>query len=158
MIARDADLSLLGGAAQSVEIPDVTSGKLTLSSIFLSSSAATPSAPGSGDAEALRDVQTLRRFKRDESLYFQLYVYNVAGAAEGKSDVVLQAQILSGGNPIAASKPQPVTVERKDGMPLPQSSVMGLEGLAPGRYVLRIVVVDNKAKATVHRDLDFTVS
>ena len=35
---------------------------------------------------------------------------------------MLQAQILSGGKPIAASKPQPVTLQRKDGVPLPQSS------------------------------------
>ena len=42
-------------------------------------------------------------------------------------------------------------------MPLPQSSGMSLEGLTPGRYDLRIVVVDRKANATVHRDVDFTV-
>jgi len=102
-------------------------------------------------------VQTLRRFKRGENLYFQLYVYNAAAGGEGASDVVLQAQILSGSKPIAASQPQPVALEQKDGMPLPQSSMMSLEGLAPGRYELRIVVVDRKTKATVHRDVNFTV-
>jgi hypothetical protein len=34
---------------------------------------------------------------------------------------------------------------------------MSLQGLAPGRYVLRIVVVDRKANTTVHRDVDFSV-
>ncbi len=158
LIAREPALQPLGGAVQQVEIPDLKEGKLTLSSVFLSTSAATAAPPGSsGEVEALRDVQTLRRFKRGETLYFQLYVYNVPGGDEGASDVVLQAQILSGAKPIAASKPQPVTAERKDGVPLPQSSAMSLEGLAPGRYELRIVVVDSKAKATVHRDVDFTV-
>jgi hypothetical protein len=34
---------------------------------------------------------------------------------------------------------------------------MSLEGLAPGRYELRVVVVDRKASATAFRDIDFTV-
>ena len=157
LMAREPAQALLGGAVQSIEVPDLGAGMLTLSSVFLSTSAATAGPPESGDAEALRDVQTLRRFERGESLYFQLYVYNAVAGGEGASDVVLQAQILSGSKPIAASQPQPVTLERKDGMPLPQSSMMSLEGLAPGRYQLRIVVVDRKTKATVHRDVDFTV-
>jgi VWFA-related protein len=157
LMAREPAQALLGGAVQSVEIPDLGAGKLTLSSVFLSTSAATAGPPGSGDTEALRDVQTLRRFKQGESLYFQLYVYNATAGGEGASDVVLQAQILSGSKPIAASQPQPVTLERKDGMPLPQSSMMSLEGLAPGRYQLRIVVADRKTNTTVHRDVDFTV-
>ena len=159
MIARDLARVPLGGAVQWIEIPDLKEGKLALSSVFLSKSAATAgaAAPGSGDAEALRDVQTLRRFKQSEGLFFQLYVYNVLGGDEAASDVVLQAQILSGAKPIAASKPQPVTLERKDGVPLPESSAMSLVGLASGRYVLRIVVVDPRANATVHRDVDFNV-
>ena len=156
LIAREPAGAPLGGAAQRVEIPDLAAGKLALSSVFLSTAAGT-AAPADADGEALRDVQTLRRFKAGDSLYFQLYVYNVLGGDEGASDAVLQAQILSGGKPIAASKPQPLTLEKKDGVPVPQSSAMSLEGLAPGRYDLRIVVVDRKANATVHRDVDFLV-
>jgi len=158
LIAREPALAPLGGAVQWVEIPDLAAGKLTLSSVFLSTSAATAGdATRDGGGEALRDVQTLRRFKRSENLYFQLYVYNVREGDQAASDVVLQAQILSGGKPIAASKPQPVTLDWKDGVLLPQSSAMGLESLTPGRYELRIVVVDRNTKATVYRDVDFTV-
>jgi VWFA-related protein len=156
LIAREPSGSPLGGATQQVEIPDLATGKLALSSVFLSKAAET-AAPAGGEGEELRDVQTLRRFKSGDSLYFQLYVYNVAGSSEGASDAVLQAQILSGGKPIAASKPDPLTLETKDGVPLPQSSGMSLEGLSPGRYELRIVVVDRKADVTAHRDVDFTV-
>ncbi len=156
LIAREPAGSALGGATQQFEIPDLKTGQLALSSIFLSTSAGT-AAPGGGEGEALRDVQTLRKFKPGDSLFFQLYVYNVAGSAEGASDAVLQAQILSAGKPIAASKPDPLVLQKKDGVPLPQSSGMSLEGLTPGRYDLRIVVVDRKANATVHRDIDFTV-
>jgi hypothetical protein len=156
LIAREPTGTLIGGAAQRVEVPDLGTGKLALSSVFLSASAGTET-PAGGEGEALRDVQTLRRFKPGDSLYFQLYVYNVVGASEGTSGAVLQAQILSGGKPIAASKPQPLVLQKRDGVPLPQSSGMSLEGLAPGRYDLRIVVVDGKANATAHRDVDFTL-
>jgi VWFA-related protein len=156
VVAREPGGSALGGATQQIEVPDLRAGRLALSSIFLSTAAGS-AAPAGGEGETLRDVQTLRKFKPGDSVFFQLYVYNVAGSAEGASDAVLQAQILSGGKPIAASKPEPLELKKKDGVPLPQSSGMSLEGLTPGRYDLRIVVVDKKANATAHRDVDFTV-
>ena len=42
-------------------------------------------------------------------------------------------------------------------MPLPQSNGMSLEGFEPGRYELRVVVVDRKANTTAFRSVDFTV-
>ncbi len=156
LVAREPAKAPLAAVSQQVEIPDLKAGQLALSSVFLSTAAGTAT-PAGGEGETLRDVQTLRRFKAADTLYFQLYVYNVLGAAEGASDAVLQAQILSAGKPIAASTPQPLVLQKKDGVPLPQSSGMSLEGLTAGRYDLRIVVVDKKANATVHRDVDFTV-
>ena len=99
----------------------------------------------------------LRRFKRSDSLYFQLYVYNALADDKGRTDVVLQAQIRLGGELIAASKPLPVAFQRKDGLPLPESNGMSLQDLTPGRYELRVVVVDRKADATAHRSFNFTV-
>jgi VWFA-related protein len=160
LIVREPGLAPLGGAEQNVEIPDLGQGRLTLSGVFLSVSAgATGSlAPEGVEApETLRDAQVRRRFKRSEGVYFQVYVYNVQVDEKGASDVVLQAQIRSGARLVAASKPQPVAFQQKDGVPLPQSNGMSLEGLAPGRYELRVVVVDRKASATAFRDIDFTV-
>ena len=160
LIVREPGLAPLGGAAQRVEIPDLREGKLTLSGLFLSASAGTTGslAPdGTMDSDALHDAQVRRRFKRSEGLTFQLYVYNVQADEKGASDVVLQAQIRSGANVVAASRPQPVTLRQKDGVPLPQSNGMSLEDLAPGHYALRVVVVDRKAIATAFRDVDFAV-
>ncbi|HUL78001.1 MAG TPA: hypothetical protein VL691_12115, partial [Vicinamibacteria bacterium] len=160
LIVREPGLPPLGGAAQRVEIPDLREGKLTLSGLFLSvSGGATGSlAPDSArDSDAVHDAQVRRRFKRSEGLTFQLYVYNVQADEKGASDVVLQAQIRSGANVVAASRPQPVTLRQKDGVPLPQSNGMSLEDLAPGHYALRVVVVDRKAIATAFRDVEFAV-
>ena len=110
-----------------------------------------------GGNDAPRDVSARRRFQRGESLYFQIYVYNPAADEKGSRDVVLQAQVWSGGSAIAASKPQPVAFRTRDGVPLPETNEIGLQGLGPGHYDLRVVVVDRKANATVFRKVDFTV-
>jgi VWFA-related protein len=156
LVVVGANLAPLGGAAQSIDVPNLADQKLALSSVFLATSAKPaggPAADGAGVGETLRDVQVSRSFKRGEGLYFQLYVYNVAPDA----DVVLQAQIRSGEKLVGASKPQPVTVQQKDGVLLPQSNGMSLEGFASGRYELRVVVVDRKTNLTVFRAIDFTV-
>jgi VWFA-related protein len=163
LVVLDSSRAPLGEASEKVEIPDLADKKLALSSVFLSSateSATTaPKGPASeaGGGETLHDVQARRRFKRGENLFFQVYVYNVAPDESGQSDVVLQAQIRFNGKLIAASKPQPVTFRQKDGVPLPQSNGMSLEGFDSGYYDLRVVVVDRRAGATAFRDVDFTV-
>ena len=102
-------------------------------------------------------MQALRRFKNRDSLFFQVYVYNLRGEAEGASDAVLQAQLRQGETLVAASQPQPIKLERKDGALLPQTNGMPLESLPRGSYQLRVVVMDKKANATVNRQVDFTI-
>jgi VWFA-related protein len=155
LFARETQLGQLGGATQSVDIPDVSQNKLTMSGVFLSSAA--PGAAGTGKSEKMRDVQAVRRFKQGASLYFQLYVYNARTDPSGARDVVLQAQIWSAGKAVAASKPQPAAFQQKDGVTLPETNGMPLEGLAPGDYELRVVVVDRKAPETIFRRVDFAV-
>jgi VWFA-related protein len=155
LVAREKKVASLGGAAQWVEIPDLGDNKLAMSGVFLSS--ATPgAATGSGD-ETFRDAHAVRRFRPGESLYFQLYVYNPRLDEKGASEVVLQAQIFSGTKVVAVSKPQAASLRAKDGVPLPETNGMPLEGIAPGRYELKVVVVDRKANATIFRRVDFTV-
>jgi VWFA-related protein len=152
VVAREPALAPSGGASQWLDVPDLGAKKLTLSSLFVS--ATSGASPGKG-GETIRDAQLLRRFTRRDTLYFQLYVYNPQADAAGATDVVLQAQIRSGKDPIAASKPQAVTFQLKDGVPVPQGNGMSLESLAPGEYELRVVVVDRKANATAFRDVSF---
>jgi VWFA-related protein len=156
VVAREPGKEPLGGVTQAFEVPDLAERTLTLSSLFVSAAAGAEPGAGQGD-EALHEAQLLRRFKRSGSLYFQLYVYNALVDESGATDVVLQAQIRAGAELIAASKPLPVAFQRKDGLPLPESNGMSLRDLTPGRYELRVVVVDRKADATAHRSVDFTV-
>ena len=160
LVAREPKLGQLGGAAEWVEIPELGEKKLAMSGVFLSSSApasASAVAGGPGGSEMLRDSHALRRFKPGERLYFQFYVYNPLVDEKGVSDVVLQAQILSGGKVLAASKPQPAALQKKDGVPVPETNGMPLESLAPGSYELRVVVVDRRVNVTAFRRVAFTV-
>jgi VWFA-related protein len=154
IIAREPALAPLGGASQWLDVPDLGAKTLTLSSLFVS--ATSGASPGAGEGqETLRDAQLRRQFTKSDTLYFQVYVYNAVADPTGATDVVLQAQIRSGKDTIAASKPQAVTFQQKDGLPLPQGNGMSLESLAPGDYELRVVVVDRKANATAFRDVVF---
>ena len=157
LVARERGVELMGGAAQWLEVPDLSAGTLTVSSLFLSTSAAAVGENATPAEEGLRDVQTQRRFKADQSLYFQLYVYNPTRDDQHRADVVLQAQLRSGGALVAASPPQPAALQEKDGVPLPETNGMPLQGLAAGPYELRVVVVDRKANVTAARSVDFTV-
>jgi VWFA-related protein len=148
LVARERGLVQQGGASLPVEVPDLKEKKLTMSGVFLST--ASPGAPATTETVS-------HRFKRGASLSFQFYVYNPALDAEGHSDVVLQAQVWSGGKATAASPVQPVRLQQKDGVPVPETNVMALEGLGAGAYELRVVVQDRKANATAFRKVAFTI-
>jgi len=155
--ARDMAKQKLGGSSQWIEIPDLKSGALALSGVFLSKGAPKAAGPGGEAAEDIKDVQALRRFTTKDTLYFQVYVYNLSEEAGAGADAVLQAQLRQGESLVAASSPQPVKVERKDGVLLPQTNGMPLAGLPVGRYALKVVVMDKRAKTTASRDIDFSV-
>ncbi len=153
--ARDMGKQKLGGSSQWIEIPNLKDGALALSGVFLSKGAPKAAGPGGEAAEDIKDVQALRRFSAKDTLYFQVYAYNLK--EEPDADAVMQAQLRQGETLVAASQPQPVKVERKDGALLPQTNGMPLAGLPAGRYALRVVVMDKRAKATASRDVDFSV-
>jgi VWFA-related protein len=154
VVAHESKSNQAGGAARWIEVPDLSSKKLAMSSIFLS----TTSEKGSGDPQAaLHDAQAQRRFARDSSLYFQTYIYNAKMDEKGARDAILQAQIWSGGQLLAASPPQPPRFQEKDGAPMPETNGMSLQALKPGDYELKVVVVDRMAGAEVSRKIDFTV-
>jgi VWFA-related protein len=148
LVARERSLVQQGGAKETVEVPDLKDKKLAMSGVFLS--VAQPG--GAAPTEAV-----VPRIKHGESLSFQFYVYNAALDPAGKADVILQAQVWSGGKATAASPVQPVHMAQKDGVPVPETNVMGLEGLPAGGYELRVVVQDSKASATAMRRVPFVI-
>jgi hypothetical protein len=157
LVARESSSSRVGSAFQWIEVPDLKAGTLALSSVFLyaeATAAGAPSpAPAAGTA-GLRDVQAVRRFPPGASLYYRLYAYNPSRDAAGQTDVVLQSQVWAAGKLQGTSPVEPVAFAE------PTQAVSGritLEGLAPGEYELRVLLVDRKANANVLRRVSFTV-
>ena len=92
LTVRAAGAGAVGIASQRVEIPDLTAGRLTLSSLFLLKAG---EAPGSESSLVLS--QARRHFRRDEALHMQLYAYNPKRDAAGAVSLAWQASILRGG-------------------------------------------------------------
>jgi VWFA-related protein len=163
LAARESRLGQLGSAFQWVEVPDTSAGALLLSSVFLFAApleaAAAVVAPVAGPGarlETLRDVQALRRFARDASLYYCVYAYNPVRDASGATEVVFQAQVWDGDRLQGASSPQAVAFGA--GVPsVPVSGRIDLTGLGPGDYELRVLLLDRKANASALRRVGFTI-
>jgi hypothetical protein len=192
LVVREEGTSRIGSASEWIEVPDLASGKLALSSVFLSAggpaaavaattappaTAAAPAAgapavsaaPGSngngaekaaaaGHAEEpLRDMQALKRFGRDDTLFFQLFVYNPRRDAANATDVILQAQVWTGPRMLAQSPITPVAVPEGAATVGLYTSSFPLTSFAPGSYELRITVNDRKSGQGQMRRVNFAV-
>jgi VWFA-related protein len=157
LVARERLSSQVGTAFGWVEVPARSPSALTLSSVFLfaEKEPAMSTGAAAGSLDALRDVQILRRFPRGGSLYYGLYVYDASRDAAGSTDVVLQAQVWSAGRLKGVSPLQPVSSAA--GAPHPTTGRVVLEGLGPGEYELRVLVVDRKARLNAERRAVFTI-
>jgi VWFA-related protein len=145
----------LGVASQRVEVPDLAPGRLTLSSLFLLKAGAGAEAADPGADLVLS--QAVRRFRRDESLFVQLYAYNAKRDSSGATSLVSQAEVLRGGAVLAKAAPEAVVTGEGDGPPVPHVSRIGLGSFEPGEYELQVTVTDRNANEAATRQVEFTV-
>jgi len=154
LAAREDATGLLGSAWGRVEVPDLDSGRLTLSSLFLLKDVAAPGARPDG-APVLRSIQDRPRLRRTESLYVQVYVYNPKRDASGAIDMVSQAEVLRTGSLLGEAAPEPMEGEPRG--PVLHLSRIRLQRFEPGDYELRVTVTDRNAKTMAARSVAFTV-
>ncbi|HXK10434.1 MAG TPA: VWA domain-containing protein [Vicinamibacteria bacterium] len=160
LAARHDGTGLLGSAWQTIEVPDLASGRLMLSSLFLmkdeNDGAASPAAAGGTPKPALRSVQGQRWFGRGEDLYVQFYAYNPKPDASGTIDLVEQAEVRRGGSLLAAAAPEAMEGGEARSV-VAHLSRIRLQPLEPGDYELRVTVTDRNANAMAARSVPFTV-
>ena len=152
LTVRAAGAGAVGIASQWVEIPDLTAGRLTLSSLFLLKAG---EAPGSESSVVLS--QARRHFRRDEALHMQLYAYNPKRDAAGAVSLAWQASILRGGVAAETGVLEPMMVGEVQGPPVPHTSRMELGSLEPGEYELEVTVIDQNAGEKATRRVGFTI-
>lgn len=169
LVVRQDGHPQIGSASTWIEIPDLARKQLTLSSIFLAMDddgakpAEAPDKPApidrKNDSPVLKNI--FRRFTSDSKFDFLILTYNARQDAQGATDVVVQSQIRSGdkllfASPLTAFGNQQV---KKDGdfLRIPYMARLSLASFTPGKYELKVVVVDRNAKTSAKAAVNFTI-
>ncbi len=159
---RDNKSGRTGSAMQWIEIPDLASRKLSLSSLLLGETTKDAVMMKAGDptavAESLLTVD--RRLARSSNLRFMMFIYNAARGANGSTppDITLQVQVMRNDQPVLTTTSRKIEPgNSSDPARLPYAAEMPLEALLPGHYVLQITAIDRIAKTTVTQRASFEI-
>jgi VWFA-related protein len=158
---RDEQSGRSGTAHSWIEVPNIASGQLALSSLMLGSRAqpATSNATASATVPDAVTVSIAHRFAANEHLRFLVMVYNAALApADSKPDVAIQVQVLRDEQPVITT---PLRRMLTDGIAdvaaIPYAAELSLARLPAGRYLLQLTAVDRVAKQSVSHQTRFEI-
>ncbi len=180
--AVDAKTGTSGSAYEWIEIPDLQSKTLALSSLIVGERKTeaeveqpNPSANESAKPAEIRQVSLNvdHRFARGSYLRFMTFIYNattnssappsnpvatVAVSPASLPDLAVQVQIFRDNEPVITEPLHKVAVEGQPDMQrLSYAADLMLNDLSPGRYLLQVTVIDRLAKASATRQLSFQV-
>jgi VWFA-related protein len=182
---RDSASARIGTAYQYVEVPDLKKGRLALSGVTLAGEAVSldltqtfwttaferraallkvSQGPGPGEDPEVQNAPAVRRFRRGEELIYRYTVYN----ARGDSRTMLprlhaEARLFRDGQLLSSEETMPL---EEPGLQLDPKRVSARgrlvlrEDLAPGQYVLQLVVTDQLSKgpeAVAWQSVDFEI-
>ena len=148
----EGDGARIGTSTTSIDVPDLTTGKLALSSIILGK-----------PLEEEPPIEMLLAklapgtpsFKTGATASYHLVVYNLE--PDGEPDTTVTADILQGQKVVGTSShllAHNDTAARENGMEI--GGVLELH-LAPGNYTLRVTVKNPKSKAAAEQTVDFQI-
>lgn len=151
-----------GSASTWIEVPDLGTRQLALSSLFIERSRGEDGAPDEGEnlgaRRAARTARARRMFPAGSEIDVVLFAYNARTRAAGATDLAVRFQLRSEGRLIHEFLPRPV--RPGEGGPadrVPCGVRLSLGGLAPGEYELRAIVEDRILLATAESSAGFTV-
>jgi VWFA-related protein len=159
--ARDEKGGRSGSAHGWIEIPDLASGQLAMSTVLIGLRAP-PNANASANILnplAGAELRLGHRFSQNDFLRFLVFVYNAARApADSKPDVALQIQVVRDDQPVITTPQRKVPVEGiADLSRLPYAAELPLQGIPAGRYVLQITAVDRVSKQSSSQQTRFEI-
>jgi len=160
--ARDALSGHAGSENSWIEIPDLSTRALALSSLIVGERSAETLPAKSSDALSLAQGVRLnidRHFRRDSFLRYIVFVYNAATSpAKSVPDVVTQVQILRDNQPVATSSLKPIPTEGvEDFRRLPFAADISLEGFSSGRYILLFTAIDRVSASSATQQVRFEI-
>ncbi len=160
--ARDEKSGQTGSAHGWIEIPDLSSGQLAMSSLILGERAMLTATNVSTNNQSPLDQVGLsvdHRFHRNSYLRFLVFVYGAARApSDSKPDVALQIQVVRDDQPVVTTALKKVETEGvQDLQRLPYAAEVPLEGLPGGRYFLQVTAVDRVSKRSASQQARFEI-
>lgn len=157
---KDENSGRSGSAHGWIEIPDLASGQLALSSVLVGVRAP-PTINVASIQEPLNatELRLGHRFSQSDFLRFMLFIYNAAPApADAKPDVALQIQVVRDDQPVVTTPQRKVPVEGiADLSRVPYAAELPLTGLPAGRYVLQVTAVDRVSKQSSSQQTRFEI-
>ena len=152
--AGDEKSGRVGSAAKWIEIPDLTSKKLTLSSLMLGGQFIGANQKSSTGEQMQFSVD--RRFPKGANLNFLMFIYNAM--AGPTPDLDAQIKIIRNGQALVTSPVLKVPVDGStDAARVSYGANVGLRQLPPGRYLLEVAITDKLAKTTATQQASFDI-
>lgn len=158
--ARDEKTGRLGSTTQWIEIPDLKSSQLAMSSLLVGETTAAD-AVKVADANAPKaTLNVARSFARTSRLRFVTFVYNAARGAAGTAppDVAIMVQVRRDNQPVLTTALRKIeTTGVSDLARLPYAAEIPLNGMNAGRYLLQVTVIDRISKSSASQRLNFEI-
>lgn len=152
VVVREAAGGRVGTVSRYVEVPDLSKGRMALSSIFLH-------AVDFAGASQPVPLTAVRQLPRRQDLRYSAVVYNAKREA-GQPRLLTQTIVSRDDRVVYRSPERPAVPRAGDASQLILVEQIGLGKLTPGHYLLTFVVTDalaDKKEQTLVRSIDFTV-
>jgi VWFA-related protein len=160
---RDMQSRYVGNTSEWLEIPDLSSRKLTLSSLLLGEKKNIAAGQKHTDFTNNDPIKLQTNidhcFENSSSLRFLGFIYNSA-YGQGKAvspNITIQAKILKQNSVLITFPGQLTNHKEKDMARLPFTGEIFLNKLPPGHYELKVFVTDQIAKNTAIKSVPFEV-
>jgi len=181
VVAADEHGGPTGSVWEWIEIPEFSAKKLTLSSLLVGERKPAPTTNTSAAPKAAPDplldqvnLNVARRFASSSYLRFVAIIYNAAsgpGSTSGNGnpppagstspanpDLAAQIQVFRDDEPVVTDPLHRISTDGETDLARIQyAGELKLEGLAPGRYVLQVTVIDRIAKTSASQRIRFQV-
>lgn len=160
--ARDGASGRVGSFNRWITVPDLSSRKLTLSSLIISEQGRDSQKNASGETavasvgELQLPISVDRHFARSSRLRYIVFVYN-ATQKTGQPDVTVQTKVLRGKDVVLTSAANKISAAGQDTLRLPYAAEISLNTLPPGRYDLQVSVQDRASKTDATQIISFEV-
>ncbi|HET6851743.1 MAG TPA: VWA domain-containing protein [Pyrinomonadaceae bacterium] len=158
---RDEKSGNIGSTRQWIEIPDLSTHKIVLSSLIVSERMMGVPAKSGGppnDSQNTQDRVVVRvdhRFKRNSFLRFLLFIYTQSNVPP---DIAVQIQVVRSDQPVITTSLRSVSTEGiPDVKKLPYAADLSLKQLPAGRYLLKVTAMDRNSKSVASESTRFEI-